>query len=298
MKKVEDNGKGAWSWIAFSVRPSHTGRMAASSAVRELIASYVIGDIHGQLDALVRLLREVGLIGKGLFWTGRDATLSFVGDFFDRGPDGIGVLELVMRLQQEAAAAGGRVDGLLGNHEPLLLAAHHFPDAPTTGPGGTFRADWELNGGVPGDLARLNGEHITWLSALPAMLHVGDRLLMHADALFYRSYGSTVPEVNRSTTLLLQGQDLAAWDRLLDQFSERDAFLTPDGAGESRARECLRVFGGRQLIHGHTPISRTTGRTPQEVTAPLVYAGDLCVNVDGGLYLGGTGFVYRLPPAS
>jgi len=26
-----------------------------------------------------------------------------------------------------------------------------------------------------------------------------------------------------------------------------------------------------------------------------VYAGGLCVNVDSGMYLGGPGFVYRLP---
>jgi hypothetical protein len=45
------------------------------------------------------------------------------------------------------------------------------------------------------------------------------------------------------------------------------------------------------LIHGHTPINKITG---EPATEALVYAGGLCVNVDGGLYRGGEGFVYQL----
>ena len=30
----------------------------------------------------------------------------------------------------------------------------------------------------------------------------------------------------------------------------------------------------------------------------MVYADNLCVNVDGGLYLGGSGFVHQLHPLS
>jgi len=38
------------------------------------------------------------------------------------------------------------------------------------------------------------------------------------------------------------------------------------------------------------------GRPDDQVTEPLVYAGGLCVNVDGGMYRGGPGFVYRAEP--
>ncbi|HEX9439253.1 MAG TPA: serine/threonine protein phosphatase, partial [Roseiflexaceae bacterium] len=54
-------------------------------------------------------------------------------------------------------------------------------------------------------------------------------------------------------------------------------------------------FGGRQIVHGHTPISSMRRCLPEEVVEPLVYAGGLCVNVDGGMYLGGPGFVYQVP---
>ncbi len=258
-------------------------------------AVYVIGDIHGQYEKLIGLLRGANLVGDDLSWIGRDAALWFMGDFFDRGPDGIGVVELVMRLQLEALGAGGHVQALLGNHEPLLLAAHRFGQQATTGPGGTFVADWERNGGMAEDLRRLKPAHVAWLTRLPAMAHVGDRLFAHADALFYTRYGSSVEEVNRGLAALLQSDDAAAWDRLLDQFSERNAFVDSRADGAARSLTFLRAFGGRQFVHGHTPISGITGQRPEDVRQQLIYARGRCVNVDGGMYQGGPGFVYQLP---
>ena len=52
---------------------------------------YAVGDIHGRLDLLERLL---GLIERDA--TGRHAdrrTLVFLGDYVDRGPDSRGVVE-------------------------------------------------------------------------------------------------------------------------------------------------------------------------------------------------------------
>src|SRR5690242_8301691 len=87
---------------------------------------FIIGDVHGQLEKLIRLLRGAGLVGKDLAWSGGGKRLWLLGDYVDRGPDGIGVLELVMRLQGEAARAGGEVGALLGNHDVLLLSARRF----------------------------------------------------------------------------------------------------------------------------------------------------------------------------
>jgi len=258
---------------------------------------FVVGDVHGQCERLIGLLRDAGLLDGDLGWSGADASLWLMGDFFDRGPDGIGAVELVMRLQRQAPRTGGRVDSLLGNHEPLLLGAKRFGAEPglSSGPGGTFASDWERNGGVARDLEKLTPEIKEWLTSLPALALVGDALLVHADALFYREYGGTVAQVNQNVAAVLRGADPAAWDRLLDQFSERDAF---NGAGgEETAREFLESFGSgtaTRVVHGHTPISRHSGQRPEEVTAPLLYAGGLCVNVDGGMYLGGPGFVFEV----
>ncbi len=254
-------------------------------------STYVIGDIHGQYDKLVNLLLAAGLADEDLLWAGGRAELWFIGDFFDRGPNGIATIELLMMLQQQAGATGGRVGALLGNHELLVLAAHRFGQRQSGGVSGTFVGDWLRNGGVVQDLARLTAGHITWLASLPAMARTAGRLLLHADATFYRQYGQSVEEVNRAFARLLRSADAAAWDHLLGEFSERESFFVDADEAES----FLKTFGGRQIIHGHTPISHYSQKHPEEVTTPLVYANGLCVNVDGGMYAGGPGFVYRLP---
>jgi hypothetical protein len=66
-------------------------------------------------------------------------------------------------------------------------------------------------------------------------------------------------------------------------------------SGEEIAHRFLSIFGGRQLVHGHTPISTMLRCPPRKVDSPWIYAGGKCVNVDGGMSLGGSGFVCRLP---
>lgn len=255
---------------------------------------FVIGDVHGQLEKLIALLRDGGLIGADWSWRGGTSALWLMGDLVDRGPDGIAVIDLAMRLQREAAMAGGRVGVLFGNHDGLLVGTARFGERPLADHGWTFRGAWLQNGGALADLERLTPEHVRWLTSLPAMTRVGDTLLVHADALFYLHYGGTIDEVNRAFAALLHSDDALRWDRLMGEFSEHRAFV--DGAaGAERAATFLCRFGGRQLVHGHSPISAITRQPPVEVREALVYADGLCVDVDGGMYRGGPGFVYRLP---
>ncbi len=216
-----------------------------------------------------------------------------MGDLCDRGPDGIGVIDLVMRLQTEARAVGGRVESLLGNHDVLLLAADRFGRNPNDRQGQAFYSGWKRNGGEDRDLQRLSSEHVRWLSTRPAMALQDDVLLLHADSPLYLRYGSSIPSVNLALTELLHGADALRWHTLLSAFSEHRAFVAaPDG--EKRATEVLRQFGGARLVHGHSPISAITRQDPVEVREPLVYARGRCTDIDGGIYLGGPGFVYHL----
>lgn len=72
---------------------------------------FVVGDVHGYLDELFAALGEQGLIDADGNWAAGNARLWFLGDFTDRGPDGIGVIDLVMRLSAEAAAAAWLLQG-------------------------------------------------------------------------------------------------------------------------------------------------------------------------------------------
>ena len=78
-----------------------------------------IGDIHGAYDEFVALLRRAGLVDEALKWSGGRSTLVQTGDYTDRGADVRKVLDLLMRLEREAKAAGGQLVTLLGNHEVM-----------------------------------------------------------------------------------------------------------------------------------------------------------------------------------
>src|SRR5208282_3857873 len=54
-------------------------------------------------------------------WTGGKTTLVQVGDVLDRGPKPREAMDLLMSLEKEAPQAGGRVVGLLGNHEMMNI---------------------------------------------------------------------------------------------------------------------------------------------------------------------------------
>ena len=192
-----------------------------------------------------------------------------------------------MWLQREAAAAGGHVDALLGNHDLLIVSARRF--------GGRLLADWRRNCGVMADLRSLSARHADWLTARPAMAVAGDHLLLHTDATFYELFGETPEQVNSALAALVDDGNRGDWDDLLGLFSERRAFDESSTGGAERAAHILRRYGARRLVHGHTPISYVNGASPEDVSAPLVYADVLCVNVDGGMYLDGPGVIYQIP---
>ena len=80
-----------------------------------------IADIHGAYTAMVATLQNVGVIDDELRWSGAATHLVIVGDILDRGPRSRDVMDLLMRLEQEAPRAGGKVQVLIGNHESMNL---------------------------------------------------------------------------------------------------------------------------------------------------------------------------------
>jgi hypothetical protein len=88
------------------------------SGVERIVA---ISDIHGAYDAMVATLQNAGILDTELGWSGGSAHLVIVGDILDRGPDSRDAMDLLMRLEHEAEAAGGMVHVLIGNHEAMNL---------------------------------------------------------------------------------------------------------------------------------------------------------------------------------
>lgn len=74
----------------------------------------IIGDVHGEYEALRQMLFHLGYDSLGRHASGR--TLVFIGDLCDRGPDS----PAVVRLVQGMVNAGNAIC-VLGNHELNIL---------------------------------------------------------------------------------------------------------------------------------------------------------------------------------
>jgi serine/threonine protein phosphatase 1 len=97
---------------------------------------YAVGDVHGRLDALEPLLRD---IGQDVLTNppAERPMLIFLGDYVDRGSESRQVVDLILRMQADEAF---ETVALKGNHEEALL---QFLDEPT------FGATWMEHGGGP-----------------------------------------------------------------------------------------------------------------------------------------------------
>lgn len=257
---------------------------------------WVVGDVHGALGKLQTLLRGAGLTGPGDEWTAGGAHLAFLGDYLDRGPDGLGVVRFVRRLEAQARAAGGQVTALLGNHEVMFLGAARFG---VRHPQDRFGLHdyWLSNGGQPRDLTGLCSDDEAWLLARPALARAGPWLLAHADSRFYLDLGASVEEVNRRVQELLRAPEPGIWASLSSAFVDRLNFAGPDGPAQ--AARLLAAYGGERVVHGHTPVPlllREAGVPPSgEPNSPVLYAEGRCLNVDSAMaYLPDAGFVVRL----
>lgn len=131
-----------------------------------------VGDLHGDYNQTLAVLRLAGLINSKNRWAGEDSLLVQTGDILDVGPDDLNIVQFLMSLGEEARGAGGDVHQLLGNHEIRNFA------------GDFSKVD-------PGSLARVGGERGRayilsnqtqlgmYLRTRQAVFHYGPFLFMH-----------------------------------------------------------------------------------------------------------------------
>lgn len=164
----------------------------SAPAVPEGTVVWAVGDVHGRLDLLQRLLD--GIVADLRDSAATRKVVIFLGDYIDRGPDSRGVLKLLADL---ALTEGVEWRFLKGNHEQAMLG---FLDDPSSGPrwceyGGnaalrsyglrapdlTHRTEaWAR---VAADLRhKLTAEEISFLDNLELSVAVGDYFFSHAGA--------------------------------------------------------------------------------------------------------------------
>jgi hypothetical protein len=90
----------------------------------------VIGDIHGDYESFLKILKGTGVVDQELHWAAGKAHFVQTGDVMDRGDDARRIFDLLIRLEKEAEEAGGMVHVLLGNHEEMNLTGIVFDSDP------------------------------------------------------------------------------------------------------------------------------------------------------------------------
>ncbi|CAN1210316.1 metallophosphoesterase family protein [Tumidithrix helvetica PCC 7403] len=125
------------------------------------MSRFVIGDVHGQYDGLMMLIKQINLQPTD--------QLFFLGDLIDRGTQSSAVVAWVMQQGHFC---------LKGNHEQMCIEAFAAPDTSTVWNG------WLVNGGIRtlesyGENGMLES-HVEWMTQLPLYLDLGDVWLVHA----------------------------------------------------------------------------------------------------------------------
>ncbi len=220
-------------WSRLLYRVGRTGGEAAviDSHIPPGRIIYAVGDIHGECALLKRLLDHIAQ-DAAQQEAGQAATIIFLGDYIDRGPDSRGVLDILAG----PPPAGLEWRFLRGNHEQALLDFLIDPAG---------AAGWLRFGGVetlasygvlapPGTLdprrleslasqlaERLPPRHLDFLQASEMMVVVGNYVFVHAG-------------IDPALPLDQQRPDDLLWIR--EGFIDRP------------------LKGGHVVVHGHTIV--------------------------------------------
>ena len=224
-------------------------------------------DVHGVLSGVAEALQQAGLVDADLRWAAPPGTaLIGCGDYVDRGAETRRLVQLLRRLELEAAVAGGAVELARGNHELQLLQAANADQAMLETwlryGGWPALASYGLTGTadeVPALLRRLDDIDpgvLAWLADLPEAVRWRDVLFVHGGLV----PGGTLDDFGTTTDdhLYVRGE----W---FDRAWDAEAFGGYERAGIQRV-----VFGhspqpyGARLYHDGRSLALDTdaGRNP------------------------------------
>jgi hypothetical protein len=251
-----------------------------------------IGDLHGDLDALLRILIGLDVVNGDGGWMAPATFVAILGDLNDRGPDSASVVSFVMKLQQDAKTNRGKVESLLGNHELMAAQGDYcYTRAVEVLALEEFRFDQRM-----GLHAFYRGEspYAVWIRNRPTIIKAADCLFVHAGVGDWsREYD---PEWVNSTV----ASWVASFQGVADEPDEGTFWLVEEsgkgplwttglklGAAATQ-RSALPVqtvaavldfWGARHLVVGHTP----TRTIDYAISYPHPTYGDAVAIIDTGI---------------
>lgn len=250
------------------------------SGVERVVA---VGDVHGDLGQFVTILRAAGVIDKNEDWIAGKTHLVQTGDVLDRGPDSRKAMDLLMKLETQAARAGGAVHALIGNHEAMVLAGAYdyvHPGEPESfGGADAFRKAMSTD-----------GKYGQWIRGHDAVIQINDVLFVHGGlqaAYADKSLAQINQAVRKELGRYVDGgitDDMAGplWSRIyvLEDASKLTGLVTVLAARRARA-----------MVIGHTVssrgvVARAGGRVVQIDVGMTAYYGHAaaCLLIEKGVF--------------
>jgi serine/threonine protein phosphatase 1 len=131
---------------------------------------FVIGDIHGCLEMLKRLVDKIE-------WNPASDRLIFIGDYIDRGENSKGVVDFILKLKEDSTF----IQCLIGNHEQMFIDYLSGVDSQSSLLNGgltTLRSYEEMRRGKDNPL--IPPSHLDFFSSLLTMIELEHYYIVHA----------------------------------------------------------------------------------------------------------------------
>ncbi len=213
----------------------------------------VLSDIEGNFEGFKMMLLGAKVIDKNFNWTFGTGHIVLLGDYFDRGLNVTECLWLAYKLEREAAAAGGKVHFILGNHEILNLEGQLQYVRKK------YLENAALMGETYGRLFDNNSELGRWLRTKNAVERIGDYVFCH---------GGISPEL-AATALTLREINTISRQHLgipLEEITDTDALTIFDQKvgifwyrkaaknllSSDEVTQILRFAKAKRMVVGHT----------------------------------------------
>lgn len=139
----------------------------------------IIGDIHGYASQLKALLQKLGYQEQSEGWSHPERKVIFLGDFVDRGPEQVKVVEIARGMVDS-----GNALAVMGNHE-FNAVAYATPDPQA--PGEYLRPHTPKNRKQHEDFlaqvvegSTLHADMVAWFRTLPLWLDLEGFRVVHA----------------------------------------------------------------------------------------------------------------------
>ena len=259
------------------------------SDVKRIVA---VGDVHGDFEQFVAVLRSAGLIDEQNHWSGGETHFVQTGDVPDRGPDTRKIMDLLMNLEREAEKAKGYVHALIGNHESMNIfgdiryvhagewasfagdksdmlrekaykqhvydlkqspRAAGLPDFTEA-----YRQKW-LSDKAPGYFEHRkafapDGKYGKWILRHNAVIKINDTIFLHA-GIGPKYTTASLKSMNRAIKFELRDSSKLPGGVTLDPEGPlwyRGLARNPEADEEAHIEAVLKSYGAKRIVIGHT----------------------------------------------